>query len=184
MMRNVLYVLLISLFLTALCSGASQGAKEDLEEATTFIFGYVVDADTGEPVEDADVWITNRTYSRLFYAETDELGYYEIQVGGPGNYLVEAYSPIHEWTITEVEIDYFEWKEINLSLNRYDHDVYFYLQTSNMEGTFEGARIRIFDLNGVFDPNGDISSFELFTDEEGKAAVDLDPGNYSYSVET
>ncbi|MDZ7374099.1 MAG: carboxypeptidase regulatory-like domain-containing protein [candidate division KSB1 bacterium] len=61
------------------------GVRFDLVRASAEVYGYVTDANTGQPVARANVWVSSQTFGQG--DETDESGYFSIPVV-PGTYEI------------------------------------------------------------------------------------------------
>ncbi|MFO8050926.1 MAG: carboxypeptidase-like regulatory domain-containing protein [Thermoplasmatota archaeon] len=176
-MKRELSHLFTAILLLCISLAAADGLNEEDRGMTTYLYGTVVDSASGDPLEGIDVWVRNESIPRNFHTNTDENGSYEVQVGGDGIFFVEASSPLHPWTSKRIEIGFFEWKEVNISLEEYEHDLYIAASSKSDLAGIEGANVSISDDNGT------IALDNKYTNESGNTFFDILPGNYTYKVE-
>lgn len=141
----------------------------------TGFHGHVYDVETGLPIEGAEVYIINMTQDKIFMDVTDENGYYELQVGGGGEYRLTAFSEIHDYVDINRSIEYFHWERQDFNLMKYQYNLYGQVHFG-LDNWGEGVEVSIISLEN----NETVEVVEA--GEMGAFNLTLDPGNYSVVV--
>ncbi len=163
---------LICFALVLIISGIPSNNQVDADLVfKTIIKGVVTDAETGQPVENALVMIRNYTRDIYHYYETESNGSYEISIGSFGNFCLEVQGPIHEFKSTEVEINAFEEKKMDIEIIRYKHNVMVLFYNQDVRYPVDNLKVTI---------TGDMGNQTLYqTANNGWLNLSLEEGIYS-----
>ena len=142
-------------------------ALEPTEENSR-VYGYVTDADTGEPIDMADVYLRNSDNS--YSTRTDREGYYEIQCAS-GEYDITISKEGYKTHYGQVKVVDDEEVKYDAELNRDGSQTYLdgYVRDAETEEPVNEAKIT---LEG---PNG---NYEGYSDKEGYYYISCEPGEY------
>ena len=138
------------------------------EEESSKVYGYVTDADTGDPIDMADVYLRNSENSHS--TRTDREGYYEIQCAS-GEYDITISKEGYKTHYGQVNVADDEEVKYNAELNRDGSKTYLDGHVWNAE-TEEPVNEAQITLEG---PNG---NYEGYSDKEGYYYISCEPGEY------
>ena len=143
------------------------------EEENSMVYGYVTDADTGDPIDMADVHLRNSDNS--YSTRTDREGYYEIQCAS-GEYDITISKEGYKTHYGQVKVASDEEVKYDAELNRDGSKTYLdgHVWDAETEEPVNEAEIT---LEG---PNG---NYEGYSDKEGYYYISCEPGEYDMRTE-
>ena len=152
-------------------------SSKTLAKVHSGIFGYLIDATTGQPIQSAVITLSNNTWNCTQITDVD--GLYQFMVDDrEGTYCLTASatgylnSPKLPINMTGINT------EINLKMVRTPdycapHYVQIYVSTDSKERIY-GCEVQIYTLNN--DPNNEKPNFCAWTNKEGRANFHLTEG--------
>lgn len=168
-------ILAVSIFLITVSVIIIDSGSSD-ESTETMFYGYVLDDETGVPIEGVDVYIGNYTYQEEYRNYTDENGYYEIHVSGSKEYIIQAGSSVHYNQYVYRTIESSQQLEQNFSLVKIPYN----LQVEIGFGYREPASgIDVLILSADRNETYGV----VRTSNEGEFNLTLDPGNYTLIID-
>jgi len=120
---------------------------------TSIVYGYVIDKETGDPIEDANVKLQWRDEDWHHYQNstyTDSLGFYSMNVGAPGSMQLCAYVDAYivgcwdrgNWK--DIDKNETAWANISVYPLPPENSVIYGYLTDNLTGTsLEGAEVEL-----------------------------------------
>ncbi len=137
------------------------------------LYGYVTDADTGDPVVEAGVDLYND--DDYYYTYTDKDGYYEIECRS-GDYTVYVYHDDYQSHEGEVSIGEQEQKQYDVELEPKgpeDSSVYGTVTDADTKEPIGGATVYLYNDDEWYDTE---------TDRSGEYRIACRAGDYSIEV--
>ena len=178
LLTGAFFLLLVALVLVLLSSNALAASK---------IYGTVTDAETDEPIEEADVYVYETDNKDNTHKTTTDLeGYYEVTVD-PGHYEIKISKDGYETHEGEEDVGFEEQVEHNAELVP-EEPSYLegYVTDADTGNPIEGAEVTLTaekkEKRGEEKEGKDDKELSGTTDSEGYYNISCKEGNYDIEI--